>query len=75
MSIVANLIRAMKPKMLDSFKDHHAQKEFLSKVTNNKNTLVILRNNENRNVISNIHNNEINLLNVIKVYQFQFKKK
>lgn len=75
MSIVANLIRAMKPKMLDSFKDDHAQKEFLSKVTNNKNTLVILRNNENKNVISNTHNNEINLLNVIKVYQFQLKKK
>lgn len=76
MSIVANLIRSMKPKMLDSFKDYHAQKEFVAKVKDNKNVLVVLRKDNNENVISDIYNNQINnYSNRIKVYQFQLRKK
>lgn len=75
MSIVANLMRAMKPKILESFKDYNAQKEFLAKVKENKNVLVILKNQSNTNVISNIpisfRNNSSNL---IEIYRFQKKK-
>ena len=75
MSIVANLMRAMKPKILESFKDYNAQKEFLAKIKENKHVLVILKKQDNTNVISsllpNLSNNSVNL---IKVYQFQKKK-
>lgn len=60
MNMLVSLMRAMKPKMLDSFKDYNAQKEFLAKVKESKSITVVLT--SNSNIINKPHNKKINQL-------------
>lgn len=67
------LIRAMKPKMLDSFKDYNAQKEFLAKLNNNKRVTVVL--NDKKNIIKQVSlesvNKYLNKKGTIIIYNFK----
>lgn len=44
--MLVSLIRAMKPKILESFEDYNAQKEFLAKINKNKKITVVLNHGE-----------------------------
>lgn len=67
------LMKAMKPKILESFKDYNAQKEFLAKLKKNKNVLVVLK--SDKNILKQIEcNSIINYINkgkTIIVYKFK----
>lgn len=67
------LIRAMKPKMLDSFKDYNAQKEFLAKLNNNKRVTVVL--NDKKNIVKQVSlesvNKYLNKKGTIIIYNFK----
>lgn len=70
------LLRAMKPKMLDSFKGYDAQKEFLAKLKEKKTILVIL--NDDKNIIKEPQaknvSDFINKEQTVVVYNFKNKK-
>lgn len=67
------LMRAMKPKMLDSFKDYNAQKEFLAKLNNNKRVTVVL--NDKKNIVKQVSlesvNKYLNKKGTIIIYNFK----
>lgn len=73
--MLVSLLRAIKPQMLESFKDQNAQKEFVKKLLDNKNLLVILK--DNKNIITKVENNNINNFlkhdGKIAIYSFQRK--
>lgn len=56
--MLVSLMRAMKPKILESFKDYNAQKEFLAKLATNKNLTVVLK--SDKNIINEPHSEAIN---------------
>ncbi len=62
MNMLVSLMRAMKPKMLDSFKDYNAQKEFLAKLNNSKSITAVLK--SDKNIVKTTHKQSIN--NAIK---------
>lgn len=67
------LMRAMRPKMLDSFKGSDAQKEFLAKLKAKKTILVVLEN--DKNIIQDTKYKNINSLinekKIVTVYGYK----
>lgn len=59
------LMKAMKPKILESFKDYNAQKEFLAKISKNKNIIVVVQHNNGHMNPQQI--NKINKLNKLLI--------
>lgn len=56
--MLVSLMRSMKPKVLESFKDYNAQKEFLAKIANKKQIIVELK--ADKNIITQTHPEMIN---------------
>lgn len=74
-------MRALKPKILDSFKDYNAQKEFLARINKNKKLTVFLNYGNNLEEIKKLQlnynlfgNNQKNKKLVIYNYQQRPKK-
>lgn len=74
--MLVSLMRAMKPKILESFKDYNAQKEFLAKLSTNKNIIVVLKNQNNliKNPQMENTNNYLKTTQKVIVYNFYHTK-
>lgn len=79
--MLVSLMRALKPKILDSFKDYNAQKEFLARINNKKNLTVFLNYGNSLEEIKKLQlnynlfgNNQKNKKLVIYNYQERTKK-